>query len=116
MTCAWCCSAAAATRSARAPTSTCWTRDISGRATTSLEIAQVSAKTYDHAFNMTKPTVAVIEGYAVAGGFELLISCDFAIIADEAKIGDFHIRRALFGGAARSTGCRATWASASRRS
>lgn len=28
-----------------------------------------------------------------------MISCDFAISADDAKIGDFHIRRALFGGA-----------------
>ena len=46
-----------------------------------------------------KPTVAVVEGYAVAGGFELMISCDFAIVSDDAKIGDFHIRRALFGGA-----------------
>ena len=27
------------------------------------------------------------------------ISCDFAVAADDAKIGDFHIRRALFGGA-----------------
>ena len=27
------------------------------------------------------------------------ISCDFAIAADDARIGDFHIRRALFGGA-----------------
>jgi enoyl-CoA hydratase/carnithine racemase len=28
-----------------------------------------------------------------------MISCDFCIAADDAKIGDFHIRRALFGGA-----------------
>jgi enoyl-CoA hydratase len=41
----------------------------------------------------------VVEGYAVAGGFELMISCDFAVVSDDAKIGDFHIRRALFGGA-----------------
>jgi len=47
----------------------------------------------------TKPVLAAVEGYAVAGGFELSISCDFLIAADDAKIGDFHIRRALFGGA-----------------
>jgi enoyl-CoA hydratase/carnithine racemase len=35
----------------------------------------------------------------VAGGFELMISCDFALASTEAKIGDFHMRRALFGGA-----------------
>jgi enoyl-CoA hydratase/carnithine racemase len=67
--------------------------------TASIELAQTSARTYDRIFNLRKPTVAVVEGYAVAGGFELLISCDFCITADDAKVGDFHIRRALFGGA-----------------
>jgi len=67
--------------------------------TKSIELAQVSARTYDRIFNLRKPTIAVVEGYAVAGGFELMISCDFCIASTEAKIGDFHIRRALFGGA-----------------
>ena len=70
-----------------------------GTTNASVKIAQVSARTFDRAFNLAKPTIAVVEGYAVAGGFELSISCDFCIIADEARIGDFHIRRALFGGA-----------------
>src|SRR5215216_5242848 len=70
-----------------------------GTTTNSVKIAQVSARTFDHAFNLGKPTIAVVEGYAVAGGFELMISCDFCIAADDARIGDFHIRRALFGGA-----------------
>jgi enoyl-CoA hydratase len=65
----------------------------------SMNIATFSAKTYDRLYNMKKPTIAVVEGYAVAGGFELLISCDFVVAAEDAKIGDFHIRRALFGGA-----------------
>ncbi|MCL2346522.1 MAG: enoyl-CoA hydratase/isomerase family protein [Desulfobulbus sp.] len=69
------------------------------KSTTSLQLAIDSARTYDKIFNMKKPTVAAVEGYAVAGGFELMISCDFALAASEAKIGDFHIRRALFGGA-----------------
>jgi enoyl-CoA hydratase/carnithine racemase len=73
--------------------------DFLGTTTNSVKIAQVSARTFDRAFNLSKPTVAVVEGHAVAGGFELMISCDFAIAADDAKIGDFHIRRALFGGA-----------------
>jgi enoyl-CoA hydratase len=67
--------------------------------TASIELAQVSARTYDRIFNLRKPTVAVVEGYAVAGGFELMISCDFCVASSDAQIGDFHIRRALFGGA-----------------
>jgi enoyl-CoA hydratase len=70
-----------------------------GTTNSSVKIAQVSARTFARAFDLGKPTIAVVEGYAVAGGFELSISCDFCIIAHEAKIGDFHIRRALFGGA-----------------
>jgi enoyl-CoA hydratase len=70
-----------------------------GTSTASLKLAELSAKTYDRIHTMDKPTIAVVEGYAVAGGFELMISCDFAVVADDAKIGDFHIRRALFGGA-----------------
>jgi enoyl-CoA hydratase len=70
-----------------------------GTTNNSVKIAQVSARTFDRAFNLGKPTIAVVEGHAVAGGFELMISCDFCIAADDAKIGDFHIRRALFGGA-----------------
>src|SRR3954449_11778246 len=70
-----------------------------GTTNNSVKIAQVSARTFDRAFNLAKPTVSVVEGHAVAGGFELLISTDFCIAADDAKIGDFHIRRALFGGA-----------------
>src|SRR5436309_15294936 len=70
-----------------------------GTTNNSVEIAQVSARTFDKAFNLQKPTIAVVEGHAVAGGFELMISCGFAVVADDAQIGDLHIRRALFGGA-----------------
>lgn len=63
------------------------------------EVAEMSARICDNLYQMKTPTVAVLEGYTTAGGFELMISCDFAIAADDAKLGDFHINRALFGGA-----------------
>ena len=36
------------------------------------------------------PTIAAVNGYARAGGFEISMGCDFIVIADEAKIGDVH--------------------------
>jgi enoyl-CoA hydratase len=63
------------------------------------EVAQRSARICDAIFRSPKPSVSVHEGYTTAGGFEIMINCDFSIAADDAKIGDFHIRRALFGGA-----------------
>src|SRR6201993_18985 len=49
-----------------------------GTTNNSVEIAQVSARIWGRAFSLAKPTVAVGEGYAVAGGVELMISSDFA--------------------------------------
>lgn len=67
--------------------------------TRAYEVALKSQRICDDIFRSSTPSVCVIEGYATAGGFEIMINCDFAIIEENAKIGDFHMRRALFGGA-----------------
>jgi enoyl-CoA hydratase/carnithine racemase len=36
------------------------------------------------------PVVAVVEGYAMAGGFELMQACDIALVAEDAKLADNH--------------------------
>lgn len=36
------------------------------------------------------PVVAAVEGYALAGGFELMQAADIAVVAEEAKIADHH--------------------------
>jgi enoyl-CoA hydratase len=72
--------------------------DFIGRSS-AWEIAQRSARICDGIFRSPKPSVAVLEGHTTAGGFEIMINCDFAIASESALIGDFHMRRALFGGA-----------------
>jgi enoyl-CoA hydratase len=47
---------------------------------------------------MSKPVIAAVNGYCLAGGFELMVSADLVVAAEEAKIGDQHINVALFGG------------------
>ena len=44
-------------------------------------------------------TVCVVEGYAVAGGCELMLACDIAIAATDAQIGDGHLEYGLVPGA-----------------
>jgi enoyl-CoA hydratase/carnithine racemase len=42
---------------------------------------------------MNKPTVAVVEGYAVAGGFTLAMICDFVLAEQGAHFGALEMRR-----------------------
>lgn len=38
------------------------------------------------------PVIAAVEGYALAGGFELLQVCDVVLVSETAVLGDHHIR------------------------
>jgi len=44
----------------------------------------------------TKPLISAIEGYAVAGGSELLLSTDIRVVAEGATLGLYEARRGLF--------------------
>ncbi|MGC4250203.1 MAG: enoyl-CoA hydratase/isomerase family protein [Sphingobium sp.] len=62
------------------------------------EYQRMLAALFNRIQNFLKPTVAVVEGYATGGGLELMLACDFAIAADDAWIGDYHVNRALVAG------------------
>ena len=44
------------------------------------------------------PTIAVVHGFALAGGLEVLLACDLALAAEDARLGDQHINFALMPG------------------
>jgi enoyl-CoA hydratase len=46
-----------------------------------------------------KPLIAAVEGYALAGGFEIVLSCDLVVASEEAKFGLPEVRRGLVAGA-----------------
>lgn len=55
----------------------------------------------DHGFGglceypYSKPLIAAVEGYALAGGFEIAISCDLVVAAEDAKFGIPEVKRGL---------------------
>ena len=46
-------------------------------------------------YMVAKPLIAAVEGYALAGGFELAISCDLIVAADDSKFGIPEVKRGL---------------------
>lgn len=46
-----------------------------------------------------KPIIAAVEGYALAGGFELAVACDLIVAANNAKFGLPEAKRGLVAGA-----------------
>jgi len=47
--------------------------------------------TYEKIWDFRVPTIAAVSGYALAGGFDLTISCDFRIASETAKFGQLEV-------------------------
>lgn len=48
--------------------------------------------------SLSKPVIAMVHGFALAGGLELALACDIIIAADDARIGDQHANFGLVPG------------------
>ena len=47
-------------------------------------------------YRLTKPLIAAVEGYAIAGGTEILQACEIRVAAEGATFGIAEVRRGLF--------------------
>lgn len=63
------------------------------------EFAEVIHRVFRRFENSDKPTIGVINGWALGGGTELLLTLDIRLIADEARVGLPEINLGLFPGA-----------------
>ncbi|MBV1878274.1 MAG: enoyl-CoA hydratase/isomerase family protein [Pseudomonadales bacterium] len=58
-----------------------------GKAKSSRGMGRMGFVNLSESMNMWKPTIAAINGFAIAGGFMVAMQCDIRIIADHAKVG-----------------------------
>jgi enoyl-CoA hydratase/carnithine racemase len=54
---------------------------------------------FDSVAQIPKPVVAAITGYALGGGCELALACDWRVVADDAKLGQPEIKLGVIPGA-----------------
>jgi enoyl-CoA hydratase/carnithine racemase len=54
---------------------------------------------FDSIAQIPKPVVAAVTGYALGGGCELALACDWRVVADDAKLGQPEIKLGLIPGA-----------------
>jgi enoyl-CoA hydratase/carnithine racemase len=64
----------------------------------SLRAAELSGA-FDAVAKIEKPVVAAITGYALGGGCELALACDWRVVAEDAKLGQPEIKLGLIPGA-----------------
>ena len=53
---------------------------------------------WERVWNLTKPTIAMVDGFALGGGAELALSCDLRVVSDRAKFGTPEINLGLIPG------------------
>lgn len=53
---------------------------------------------FDTLRNFPKPVIAAVNGIALAGGMEIVLSCDIVLAAESAKLGDAHSNFGVFPG------------------
>lgn len=58
-----------------------------------LEYDEAYAEVFENLANLSKPSVAVVQGQAVAGGFAIAMACDFVLAQADAQFGVLEIKQ-----------------------
>ncbi len=61
--------------------------------------AEALSGAFDAVARIPKPVVAAVTGYALGGGCELALACDWRVVADDAKLGQPEIKLGIIPGA-----------------
>lgn len=63
-----------------------------------LRVPQNTLRLWEHLLLCPQPIIAAVNGDAIGLGTSLMLFCDMSIVADDAKLGDTHIRVGLVAG------------------
>ena len=66
---------------------------------TSHELGGELSAVLDRLEALAKPTIAAVRGFALGGGLELAMACDFRFLADDAQVGQPEIKLGIIPGA-----------------
>ena len=73
-------------------------KEMSGKSFGDVFTENLFADASDRITNIRKPIIAAVAGYALGGGCELAMACDFIIAADSAKFGQPEINLGVIAG------------------